>query len=395
MFSIDKSDAINQEIAMSSANTINPIDLGFLGQPVEISKIETELQRLFMEELPKENDTSESGGKGVARASLLNLAVYREDSDRSSIESDNADLEQVAGEAACRSILVSANTAASDSNALAWVQARCQLVGSGKTVCTEQISFCIDGDSQGLARNMIFANLDSDLPLVFWWRGEFSDTFEESLYSRIDRLIFDSEKWESPRNQFLRLAEGQKSSTSPFAVHDLAFTRLNPVRQAFANLFDRPGLQSQVSSLKNIEILHHRDHRMSGLYLAAWVAQRLGKTLQPEKSNADEFVFSGDDADAQLRISIGEEPEMGENETVTVRFDLGKNRSIAIGRCPSNAFLRTTITSGKSDDELEAEEWLPDRSKNNASLVVEILNRAGRNRGYLKILPLIQHILTV
>src|SRR5690606_30772650 len=118
---------------------------------------------------------------------------------------DAALLAEVTGEAACRSILISADTRPQAPDAKAWVQVHCQIDRNGsKTVCTEQISFHLAGASPGMLRNIVFAHLDSDLPLAFWWRGEFSDAFEEGLYSRIDRLLFDSEEWESPRNQFLR-----------------------------------------------------------------------------------------------------------------------------------------------------------------------------------------------
>ena len=78
--------------------------------------------------------------------------------------------------------------------ARAWIQAHCQINRRGeKSVCSEQISFFLTGRSPGLLRNVVFAHLDSDLPLAFWWRGEFSDAFEERLYSRIDRLLFGSD----------------------------------------------------------------------------------------------------------------------------------------------------------------------------------------------------------
>ena len=360
----------------------------FLGLPVELSRIEPELQRLFMEDL---NDDVENRG-GVARASLMNLAVYNEN--RSEIETDNQELEKIAAEAACRSILISADnsTGESSSSATAWVQARCQIGGEGgKTVCTEQVSFCIDGDSPGLVRNIVFANLDSDLPLVYWWRGEFSDTFEERLYSRIDRLIFDSESWESPRNQFLRLGTAQKDSTSPFVVHDLAFTRLNPLRQAIASLFDRPKMLDQLSRLKNVRIRYREEHRMSGLYLCGWLAFRLQTSMQTAKSTSSEFHFVGT-GKQQLNISVSEAHQDENIGIVAIDFEIG-DQKVEITRCQARDFLRTTISD--DDGKTEDEDWLPVRSKSDASLVVEILTRGGKNRGYLQMLPLVNEMLAV
>ena len=123
-----------------------------------------------------------------------------------------------------------------------------------KTVCTEQISFFLSGDSPGLLRNIVFSHLDSDLPLAFWWKGEFSDAFERGLYSRIDRLLFDSESWAAPRNQFLRLLEAQGDKSCPFVMHDFAFTRMNSIRSAIANAFDRPALAQRLGSINGITL---------------------------------------------------------------------------------------------------------------------------------------------
>ena len=77
-------------------------------------------------------------------------------------------------------------------------------------------------------RNTVFAHLDSDLPLVFWWQGELSDVFEERLYSRIDRFIFDSRHWSRPETQFLRLNAAIGDGDGSFIPHDLSYTRGQP-----------------------------------------------------------------------------------------------------------------------------------------------------------------------
>ena len=370
---------------MTASTSISIPGTEVLGRPVEISKIEKELQILFM------GDGENEGG--VARASLTNLAIYNED--RSAIIADNEVLQQVTMEAACRAILISADTRAKEVNAQAWVQANCQIGGEGeKTVCTEQISFCLSGDSSNLIRNLVFANLDSDLPLVFWWRGEFSHTFEERLYSRIDRLIFDSESWEQPRNQFLRLAEAQRDEASHLTAHDLAFTRLNPVRHAIANTFDRPRIGEKVSSMKEVKIRFAEGHLMSGLYLGAWIASQLGVEFDRENSSDGSLRFQGsrDGLPESLAISV-EAMKTGRKGIVEVDFEVD-GQKIEISRCQQKGFLRTRITSGTKGENSE-EDWLPSGGNSDSDLVIEILNRAGRNRTLGRILPMVGEILTL
>jgi len=354
-----------------------------LGQPVEISQIEKELQALFMD--------GEEDGSGVARASLINLALYSEDQD--DLEKDAEILGELTSESACRSLLINADTRAAEMTAQAWVQVHCQINRDGeKTVCTEQISFFLTGDSPGMLRNIVFAHLDSDLPLAFWWRGEFSDAFETGLYSRIDRLLYDSESWEQPRNQFIRLLAAQEESPSPFVMHDLAFTRLNSIRHAIANAFDRPGLGSQVSSLDEIELRYAPGYRMSAYYLASWIAFRLGMSLDRGQSSPDSLVFgsSKKGAPSSVSVRIGKLEE-GRKGTVEVDFRLGEAR-IEISRCQTRDFMRTLTHRPDCTTE---EDWLPARNLTDVALVGDVLNRAGRNRTYSEVLPIVQELLTI
>lgn len=354
-----------------------------LGQPVEISEIEKALQELFMD--------GDEDGVGVARASLINLALYSEDQE--GLEKDVEVLAELTSESACRSLLIHADTRAREMTAQAWVQVHCQINREGrKTVCTEQISFYLTGDSPGMLRNIVFAHLDSDLPLAFWWRGEFSDAFEPGLYSRIDRLLFDSETWAQPRNQFIRLRTAREETTSPFVMHDLAFTRLNSIRHAVANAFDRPGVASQIGSVAGVTLRFAPGFRMSAYYLAAWIACRLGAEFDSGQSSGRRFVFSSrrKSAPSSFGVEISELEE-GRKGTVEVDFVLEDAR-IEISRCQTRDFMRTL--THRADCHTE-EDWLPAKKLTDVSLVGDVLNRAGRNRTYSEVLPILQELLTV
>ena len=40
--------------------------------------------------------------------------------------------------------------------------------------------------------NIVFAHLDSDLPLYLWWQGDLTQNFDERFYSVMDLLFVDS-----------------------------------------------------------------------------------------------------------------------------------------------------------------------------------------------------------
>lgn len=372
------------------ANTPSTGDLpafALLGREVELARVEKALQTLFS----GDGDDASAAQGGIARASLINLALYNENP--SELEADAGVLAELTSEAACRSLLVHADVRAAARGARAWVQAHCQIDRSGaKSVCTEQISFFLAGRAPGMLRNVVFANLDSDLPLAFWWRGELSDAFEEGLYSRIDRLLFDSEAWASPRNPFLRLRECQRGSSSPFVMHDLAFSRLNAIRHAVANAFDRPHVARSLASLKEVRVRHAEGFRMSALYLAAWVAARLGATIDLASSSpAAAACHPGKWGGRQgFRVRVAE-LDPGRRGTVEVDFEMA-GASVEVGRCQTRDFIRTLT---KRDDAATEEDWLPARPLHDAPLVVEILNRAGRNRTHAQILPKVLELLAL
>lgn len=369
---------------MATAAPPSPPIFSSLGEEVELSRIEKALQALFA------GDAGGSEG-GIARASLINLALYNENP--AELTRDAEILAELTSETACRSLLIHADTRAEGTGVRAWVQAHCQIDRSGsKTVCTEQISFLLSGHSPGRLRNVVLAHLDSDLPLAFWWRGEFSDAFDERLYSRIDRLLFDSEGWESPRNQFLRLLECQRSAPSSFVMHDLAFTRLNAIRHAVANAFDRPAVARELPSLGSVTIRCAEGFRMTGLYLAAWIADRLGAGFDAAASRSGEFVCRPGQKGGRggFRIRLGD-LEKGRRGNVEVDFELGEV-AVEISRCQTRDFMRTlTKRLGTVSDE----DWLPAHRNQDAALVADILNRAGRNRTHTRILPGVVELLVL
>ncbi len=368
---------------------INESELQSLGCEVAVGDIDAALHRFF-----SGDDSSPENPLGIARASLLNLAVYTEDPE--SVSDLTVTIEELTREAACRAILILAQAGGSPS-VRSWVQAHCRLSNEGeKTVCTEQVSFLLSGANASLVRNTVFAHLDSDLPVVFWWRGELSDVFEERLYSRLDRFVFDSSQWSHPGDQFLRLGAALKESDASFVTHDLAYTRSHPMRTAIARVFDDPVARQALNRLDGFEIEHIPGQRITALWLTAWIAGRLGMRLNEKASKAARFVFQSENR-GDVAIVCREVENAAEGNSCDairkVRITLGSAGELSIGHDGESAdFWRIRWQLA---DTAEREKLLPCHSRTEADLVVEILIRAGRNRAMAEAMPTLRQLLVL
>ena len=139
-----------------------------LGSEVPLAELGQRLKQLWQ------------SNEAKTKASLMNFAIYSEEVD--SLTANTEVIREVTREHACRALLIAANPQAPDVSVRAWITAHCQLTAGGKkSVCSEQITFLISGQSANLVPNTVFSWLESDLPLTFWWQGEFSDRFEPHL----------------------------------------------------------------------------------------------------------------------------------------------------------------------------------------------------------------------
>jgi glucose-6-phosphate dehydrogenase assembly protein OpcA len=235
------------------------------GLPVEIGRIDRELGKLW-----------ESSGDAKTRASLINLVIYTEDP--GSLDANTALLADIASRHAFRAILILANPDAAESGARAWISAHCHLAGKGQ-ICSEQITFQLDGENAAALPNIVFSHLDSDLPLCFWSQAEFREPPDEQLWSWVDRLIFDSRSWPRPAEQFARVRRIAALAGRELVLSDLAWTRLHAWRFALANLFDHSAALACLAKISSVRIARGRGSESTALLLAGWLAERLAWSL--------------------------------------------------------------------------------------------------------------------
>lgn len=235
------------------------------GLPVEIGEIDRRLGELWS-----------ASDAAKVRASLVNLVVYSESPE--AIAENTPLLAELASDHAFRALLVQANPRAQKTEVRAWITAHCHVRASGgpKEICSEQITFLLDGPAAARLPNIVFSHLDSDLPLCFWWQGELHEDPDPQLWTRVDRLIVDSLSWPQPAAQFALLRELEALAAGRCAVCDLNWTRLFHLRYAIAQIFDLPAAREKLPRLRRVEIRHLAGYRFTALQLLGWLASRLG-----------------------------------------------------------------------------------------------------------------------
>jgi glucose-6-phosphate dehydrogenase assembly protein OpcA len=263
-----------------------PIEAGF---PVEIGRIDKELGKLW-----------EEVGDTKTRASLVNLAIFTEKTD--SVAANTDLISKIASQYACRALLIFANPAASQSEAKAWINAHCHLAGKGeRQICSEQITFQLDGEMINALPNIVFSHLDSDLPLYFWWQGEFREPLDKKLWGWVDRLIYDSAEWKTPAEQFQLVRKIRTLTEVRTILCDLNWTRLVGSRFAIAQMFDHSCALARVGKIQKVSI--SCANYTAGLLLLGWLASQLGWKLQP---TGDCFLSGeGKRIDFEIQTTVG------------------------------------------------------------------------------------------
>ncbi len=334
-----------------------------LGYEVPIAGIEFGLRRLW------EADAAST------KASLINFAVYSEQP--GALVRNTALIGGITREHACRAILIGATLDAPHSAARAWITAHCNLTGGRKALCSEQISFQLDGKAIGRIRNIVFAHLESDLPLVLWWQGPFSRIFEPRFYGIIDRLFLDSTEWPEPSKDLATLRDAMAAPTPPRLVHDLAWARSYQFRVAVASLFEDPLPLAELGRIERVGIRHAPGERMTALLVAAWLSVRLGWSLahQPE---ADRWMFDHPRGLVEIALT-----EAGTSALSAVELQSARG-VFAVRREPGAGHL---LRGTEEVDGHRSEFLLPADPDTLVDQISSQLARGGDNTLYTAILP--------
>lgn len=345
----------------ASPSPIIPALCPELGLEVPVAAIDKELRKLWEQDEARTN------------ASLMNLVVYSEKP--GALLENSAIIRNLTREHACRAILVEIDRAEPLPGLRAWITAHCHLAHGRKSVCCEQIAFYLTGKVTGRFRNTVFAHLNSDLPLVFWWQGELSEILTERLVAVMDRLIVDSSSWADPAASFRRIAEAAQINTD-LILQDHAWTRTWQFRVGVASVFDDPGAQRVLPDIDTVEVAYHPAHRNSCLQLLAWLAVQ---ARWKDRKDGRVFGFEASDGKA---ISVILREDAGGPPLSSLILRAGE-KSASIEQQTGGAHVRRCVHAPGYD----VCSLSPVDPSSPEELVGLQLARGGKNSLFQKILP--------
>ena len=348
------------------------LDTAAFGQPVEIGQIGRALKKLW-----------ETDAGATTRASLVNFAIVCRGIE--AMERNTEVISEFTSQHACRALLVGiAPNGADEPRVSAWINAHCHLSRAGaKQICCEQISFLFEGHSESRIANTLFANLDSDLPLYLWWQGEFPDPIDETLWSWVDRLIYDSQEWKDARAQFTLLRESIERAQAHLILCDLNWARSLHLRQALSQMFDHPDNLALLDDLKSITIAHAPENRSTALLLTSWFAAQLKfKNATPTGSG---FTFQREEGAPitfDLRVEAG--------RSISLCEIVSGHGSIRVQRDQQGDFFRVEVRLG---DDRVYHHLLPAGSNATTSLLFWEIGGGSQHQVYRKALDVLETLL--
>ena len=334
-----------------------------LGQSVEINQIGQELKKIWQE-----------GEGAMTRASLINLAVFSEKP--GSLERNTQLIARITENHACRALVIGANHESKENRVEAWVNAHCHVTrAGGNQICSEQISFLLEGPCVKLLPNIVFSHLDSDLPLYLWWQDDFPEHMDPQLWAWIDRLIFDSQTWKDFDKQMRLVETAEQEAKQRIILCDLNWTRLDRVRYAIAQFFDHPASHHHFSEMENLTVNFAPGFKSTAILLIGWLgAQLKWKTNQQSMNGSCRFL---DTNKRKIDIELREKPGPPIGEIVL------NSRSVKFCVTPAKCGDLLEI-SRSGENESAVPQMMPAQSNDPVDLMTQELLRGGPHRVYLR-----------
>lgn len=343
-----------------------------MGVPVEVGKIDHELKKLWRE------------SEGAAtRASLVNLAVYSEAP--GSLNSNTQLMARITEDHACRAIVIEADCNAEADGVDAWISAHCHVSGAGsKQVCSEQISFRLNGGCTTQLPNIVLSNLDSDLPLYLWWQQEFREPMDPQLWAWVDRVIYDSQSWQDFRAQMRLVESAQAEAKQRIVLCDLNWTRLDKVRFGLAQFFDHPASHHRLAKIARLRIDFAPGFRSTALLFVGWLAAQLNwRAEKTDRENKLQFVSSsGRKIDIEMRQRAGQPI----HEVVVTADDI--EFAVTYAKCGD----LLEVSRAKSGEK-RVPQLMPAGKNDLVSLMSEELMRGGPHHIYLNAVNCVRELL--
>jgi glucose-6-phosphate dehydrogenase assembly protein OpcA len=346
------------------------------GTPVEIPAIARELKKFWQADQTR------------TRASLINFAILCEG--EAAMQDSTELLERFVRNHSFHALLIGIDPDAAETSVQAWINANCYLPKAGaKHVCCEQVTLCVKGNVRELLPNLIFSQLDYDLPLTLWWRCECPEQVDAEIWRWVDRLIFDSGAWKDPRRQFAAMRTAldlnRTAAASRTILGDLNWVRAGNLRQAVAQMYDTPDGAARIRALRSLSISHASGSRTTALLFLGWFAALLGWSkghaparIEAATGVANRVTFTTPDG-GKVACELSESSGAPIHRVVLVHDDV----SITVDHPTGAEHLNLTLAW---KDGRFARHLVPADSTDLADILDEELSRGSRHGIYLRAL---------
>ena len=282
-----------------------------LSEPVKnLDKLDSFLSELYSKAVERE------GAVPTSRAVLLNLVIYATKTQLADEAFNSAS--KILSSVACRTILIDPTAAKPETASVSLI---CGISERGdKRLCGEVIRlFAEDGPVAG----MVLPLLIPDVPVVLWIYGDIPPDREDfaDMLRVADYVMADSRTQGKTASNMRAIDRLSKIEGGKRIVRDLAWTSIQPWREATAQHFDPPSIRPYLQYLDKVTI------RYSGptdkalpesppLLFASWLMERL--QIVPSE------VFHS--KDEGYRITAAQE-----NRSVTLSL-IPQDLSLEVGR---------------------------------------------------------------
>ena len=357
-----------------------------LGTPVEIGRIQQELKKIW-----------DAGEGAMTRASLMNLAVYSEA--KGSLQKNTDLISRLTEDHACRAIVIGADPSAKENRVEAWVSAHCHVRAGNKQICSEQLSFLLEGPCTSLLPNIVFSHLDSDLPFYLWWQGELHDPMDPQLWAWVDRLLYDSHDWKNFDAQLKLVETAQEEAKQRIVLCDLNWTRLDKMRLAIAQFFDHPASHYHFDEIESVGITFAQDYRSTALLLVGWLAAQLEWKLDQGRAGStgsratgagdrNQVRFTSSSNQASIEVELVEIPDTEPIDTVVIQ-----SHGVAFRVSHAQCGDLLEVSRDHSGEETLLPQLMPAQDDDPVELMSQELLRGGPHRVYLRAINCVRDLL--
>ena len=334
---------------------------------VDVAQIERQLHELWQLAAESAKDPSQ---RQITRACLLNFIVFCETDEESAHASEV--ISTLTSQHPCRAIVLVLRPDVASAELSASISAHCHLAGTGqKQVCCEQIAIHASGPGIAHLGAAVLPLLESDLPTVLWWQGDFLKRIDlfRRLVAVANRVIYDTSTWADPQSQLGALARAiTEHPRGSFA--DLSWTRLGLWRRLTAEFFDEPNCRTELARIHDVDIVHGHGPGagLRALLYGSWIAAQLNWPL--DEATKKIHLSAREDRDA-TSVGILSVAIQTDDATFSIRKNFGESTASATIDMPNACGLPRTRAFWAADD---------------ASLLSQELDRCTRDTVYEKAL---------